>query len=366
MKARIVLAGLLVGLIMVEASAQRAEYDDMYFRGKDRERNKALEAEKAYASAKTSKAPEHKQDEVIPQEDDTANPTDSYSARSVNPEYVSRANSENASEDENNYYLEGYTPVSSNNNFNNSYYNNAATASNSYYGNSRYNDPFFNRGYGCNYCSPQMSWMITSSPYYPYGFYDSWMNPYYSGYGSGWSMSFMYGNYWSPYGSYGYGYPYYGGYSYPGYYTGGKAYYESPNTVNYGKRPSRHSAVVQPTERSVTRTRNTTADNVANVNINNGTRQRQTQDEYYVRPSRRSSTTTSNNPVQWSNSNSGNSDNNLPAQQHSSPSRSRDSYTPSSYTPSYSPSSTPSPSRGGSGNSGSGGGGSSPRPRGRD
>lgn len=361
MKTRVVLACLLVSILVTEVSAQRAEYDDMYFRAKDRERNKAIEAEKTYASAKTSKASKQKQDEIIPLEDDSSNPTDSYSARNVNPEYVSRSNSQNASEDESNYYLEGYTPASTGSTFTNSYYNNAALANNGYYASNLYNNRFFNRGYGCMYCGPQMNWMITSQPYYPYGFYDSWMNPYYSGYGSGLSMSFMYGNYWSPYASYGYPYSYYGGYGYPGYYTGGNTYYESPNTVNYGKRPSRHSAVVQPTERPVTRTRYTPTTNV--VNTTNGTRQRQAQDEYYVRPSRRPSTSTGDSPVQWSNSNSGNSSNNLPTQ-HSSPSRSRDSYTPSSYTPSYSPSSTPSPSRGGSGSSGSGGGGS--RPRGRD
>lgn len=360
MKARIVLAGLLVSMMVIEVSAQRAEYDDMYFRKKDREINKSIEAETAYASAKTKK---QKPDEVtLTEEENNSNPTDSYSARNVNPEYVSRSNSEKASEDESNYYLEGYAPVSTtnNSNFNNSYYNNANWAANSYYG-SR-NDFFFNRGYGCNYCSPQMSMMITSAPYYPYGYYDSWMNPYYPSYGSGWSLSFMYGNYWNPYGGYGYGNPY-GGYGYPVYYGGGSNYYE-PAVVNYGKRPSRHSAVVQPTERIDTRTRNTAAEN--NTMANSGNRTRQTQDEYYVRPSRRPSAY--DTPTQWSTGNTGNtSNNNSWTPPTTQPSRSRDSYNPPSYTPSpsYSPSS--SPSRGSSGgSSGGGGGGSSPRPRGRD
>jgi len=367
MKTKIVLAGLLVSMVAIEVSA-RQEYDDMYFRGKDREKNKSIGAETAYASAKTKK---QKPDEVfVPQEEDNLNPTDSYSARNINPEYVSRSNAEKASEDESNYYLQGYVPAStysnnnfnsSNNNFNNSYYNNANWASNSFYGGSRYD--YFNRGYGCGYCSPQMSWMITSSPFYSYNYYDPWMTPYYPAYGSsGLSLSFMYGS------GYGYGNPYYGGgYGYPGYY-GGNNYYESAPTVNYGKRPSRHSAVVQPTQRTDTRTRNTLAENSTrngnstDVSSNNRIRPRQTQDEYYVRPSRRSSAF--DNPSQL---NSGRPDNGLwSTPQNTQPSRRRDSYDPSpSSTPSFSPS-TPSPSRGGSGGSSGGGGGSAPRPRGRD
>src|SRR5690606_5567107 len=97
-----------------------------------------------------------------------------------------------------------------------------------------------------------------------------------------------YGN---PY--YGYGNSYYGGYygGYPGYYGG---YYESPRVVNYGKRPSRHSAVVQPTQR----TRTQAPGNIATVNSSNRTRQRQAQDEYYVRPVRRTSSSTFDNPAQ--------------------------------------------------------------------
>jgi hypothetical protein len=344
MKARIVVAGLLVSMMVVDVSAQRAEYDDMYFRGKDREKNSAIDAEDSFAKTKKQKS-----DAVALPEEDLSNPTDSYSARNVNPEYVSRSNSEQAGEDESNYYLEGYTPsASSASNFNNSYYNNANLAGSSYYANNGWNSPYYG---SCGYCDPFMT------PAYGYG-------PSY-GWRTGWSVSMTYGNYWNPYGGYGmynpyyggYGNHYYGGYGYPGYYGGGNYYYESPRVVNYGKRPSRHSAVVQPTQRAVTRSRNTIAENVTNVTSGNRTRPRQAQDEYYVRPSRRSSTTSVfTNPSPWNSGNSSRNGSSTPVS--TQPTRTRDSYNP----PSYTPSSSPSPSRGSSGGSG----GSSPRPRGRN
>lgn len=353
MKTRFVLAGLLVSMMVVEASAQRAEYDDMYFRGADREKNKAIEVEESY-SVKTKN---QKPDDRMVEEEDNTNPTDSYSARNVNPEYISRSNAEQASEDEGNYYLEGYTPgsTSSGNNFNNSYYNNANWARNSYYANSSmWNSPYYG---GMSFYDP---WM---SPAYGYG------SPY-GGWGTGWSIALMYGNAWGPYGGYGmynpysYGYnPYYGGYGYPGYYGGNNYYYESPRVVNYGKRPTRHSAVTQPTERVVSRSRNTAAGNPTSVVSGNTNRQRQTQDEYYVRPSRRSTSTMD----QSTQRNPRNTHNNSWTPPSTQPSRSRDTYDPPtrssspSYTPSSTPSYSPSRSSGGSG----GGGGSSPRPRGR-
>jgi hypothetical protein len=352
MKARIVLVALLVSMMVIEVSAQRAEYDDMYFRGKDREKNKAIDAEEAYASAKTTKNKKQKPDEVFVEEEEeenNVNPTDSYSARNVNPEYVSRSNSEKASEDEANYYLEGYTAptASSTSNFNNSYYNDATLANTNYYLNNSLGSPY----YGSCACNSYMN------PAYGYGY-----GPTY-GMGTGWSVTLTYGNYWSPYGGYGnpyyggYGSPYYGGYGYPNYY-GGNNYYEAPRVVNYGKRPSRHSAIVQTTQR--TRTRDTGSENVSSVNTSNRLRQRQTQDEYYVRPSRRTSTLGIDNLTQRNSGNTGNgNDWFTPSAQ---PSRSRESYNP----PSYTPSSSPSPSRGGNSGGSGGGGSSSPRPRGRN
>lgn len=366
MKTKIVLAGLLAILVVVKTAAQRAEFDDMYFRAKDREISKAVEAQEAYASAKTKK---QKAPDVLQEEEDYTNPTDSYSARNINPEYVSRSNAEQAGEDESNYFLEGYTPPTySDNNFNNSYYNNANWARSSYYGNAMWNSPYYGygmAGYGMGGMRYYDPWM---NPYYG-GFYDPWMMPSY-GYGfgpsygwrSGWSVSLTYGSFWNPYGGWygGYGNPYYGGYGYPGYYYGG-GYYESPRVVNYGKRPSRHSAVVQPTQR----TRTQPSNNVANTNSG---RTRQAQDDYYVRPVRRASSTSSTFDNSTQRSSSGTRSTwSTPS---STPTRSRDSYSSPTRTPSYTPSSSPSPSRGSSsGSSSSGGsrsssGSSSPRPRG--
>lgn len=373
MKTKIVLASLIVTLMVLEVSAQRAEYDDMYFRGKDRVKNKAIAAEENIPVAKNKK---QKSQESI-EEENNSNPTDSYSARNVNPEYISRENSEQASEDETNYYVEGYTPVSDNKfNYNNSYYNNTNWARNSYYANSGWSSPYYG---GCGYCN---SGMGMYSPF-SYGYVDPFMTPVY-GYGypsygwrSGWSVSFTYGNYWSPWGYGGYNpynnfyNPYYG-YGYSNYYYGGNNYTHEGTRPNYAKRPSRHSAVVSPTNRTETRTRGSIAGNSTNTNsgtVTSGrTRSRQPQADYYVRPARRTSLfdNSSTSPSYTRPSNNGNSRDffSAPAQRESS--RSRDFNSPSSghSSPSYSPPSSPSRSSGGS--SGGGGGGSSPRPRGRN
>lgn len=336
-------------LIVFQGVAQRGENDDMYFNSKDREKLSVTAAanDKIDSDYKAFKKKHFDESKEITE---TTNPTDSYSARNINPEYISRSNSEQASEDEQNYYLEGYKPntydsysaggytyyndsLNSNNNFN---YNNNLYGSSSMYGANSYNSY-------CGYCDP-------------------WMSPYYSG-GSGMmiSLSYMWGNggyynpYRNPYGYYnpysyypsGYGYsPYNSGYGYPSYY--GPSYYGSsePSGINYGKRPSRHSAIVQPMPRS--------SQNISSTTTTSGSvngRSRKTDDEYYVKPSRRVSS-------------------------FENTSESRDSYTrPTDYLrtressnssresrPTYSPpsrsSSSPSPSRS-SGSSGS-------RSRGRD
>lgn len=358
MKTKIVLAALLTTMVVLEVSAQR-EYDDMYFRGKDREKNKAIEADEALTPVKKKKQTpaEDAQDE-----DYYANPTDSYSARNVNPEYVSRSNSEQASDDEANYYSEDYQPATSDYNYNNSYYNNSNWARNRFYANSMWANPYYSPGF----YSP---WM---SPYGGFGYNDPWMTPYAGPYawGNSWTIAFGFGNYWGPgygygvgnglgfpYYGYQYGYGYgYGGYGYPNYYYGG-GYYESGRSVNYGKRPTQNSSAVSSTN---TRPGRQVASNSNNTNVSSGraTRVRQSQDEYYVRPSRRTTTTPSfdNNPSSTPSSRPSRYDNGETI-------RSRGGNNYPSQTPSYSPSS--SPSRGNSGGGSSGGGGGGARPRGR-
>jgi hypothetical protein len=358
MKTRIVLVSVAAGLIALSASAQRVENDDMYFTAKDREKSKAAEAEASLSTYSTKSNKNKKFDEVAVQEDNT-NPTDSYSARNVNPEYISRTNSEVASEDESDYYDEDYASSSDDRfNYSNSYNNNINWARSSWYANNFYS-PYYGGGYGM------------MNPYY-----DPWMmsSPYYGGYRSGWSLSLSYGfgNYYSPFGygfggGYGWGNPYSyygynsyygGGYGYPTYYYGNEG-----SGRTYGKRPSRHSAVVTPSRS--TAMRSNTASQI-NRNTNSvTTRSRQTQDEYYVRPSRRTYPTNSGRST-FSTPSSERSDRYIrPSNPDNNSGRTRE-FTPEpreSRTPSYAPSSSPSRSSGGSSGSG---GGSSPRPRGRN
>jgi len=302
MKTRIVIGSLMATLMTFQVIAQRAENDDMYFKSKDREK---LKAEKATATVSTDdkidsdyntfrKKHFDKNEEAAETASENVNPTDSYSARTINPEYISRSNAEQASEEEQNYYVEGYVPA-------NTYDSYSATNYNNNNNNLNYNNGYYNGnyGYGSNYGngsnygygSPYNS---LYSPYY--GSSNPWMSPYYGG-GSGlsFSLGYMMGSPGMNYGmSYGYGSssynpyncypsyysPYYNGYPTTSYYNGGT----DSSQPNYGKRPSRHSAIVSPTPRSTERvSSNTTRDGRSSG------RTRQPVDEYYVKPYKRTS-----------------------------------------------------------------------------
>lgn len=325
MKKIILFGSMLALLVGFQASAQRVENDDMYFNSKDREKVKSVEAE---GSLQTYSSPKKKKEvEPLNEGEETFNTMDSYS-RSTNPEYISRSNSDQASTDEQNYFVEGYTPNTydsySSTNYNNSMYpnnfNNNWGYANNYYGNNYYSPYDYNR-YGY---------------YNPYGAYG---NPY--SYGPGWTLSLGYYSGWGyGGGNYGWGSPYYNSYNpyYSPYSYGGYNYYGGGyerSNVTYGKRPSRHSAVVTPTQR-VVQTRTSSATNTSG-------RMRQTSDEYYVKPARRASNS------DWStisNTNSGSDSNG---------SRTRSSYSTPSRNGgnSYStPSRSSSPARSGGGGSG--------------
>ena len=289
MKTRIVIG--ILGLTLAGSIVMAQENDDMYFNSKDRQKQKAESVATTSVNQKidddynTFRKKHFDQDEKEVAE--TSNPTDSYSARTINPEYISRSNSEQASEDEQNYYEEGYAATtydaySSNNNGYNNY--NGGSSWNGNYG--YYNNPYsysYNNPY--SYYSPYNSIYPSNSfysPYYGYG-YNPWMSPHG---GSGWgiSMSYSFGSpyYYSPFGYSGYYSPYSSGWGYPGsyYYSGSEA-----SRVHYGKRPSRHSAIVLPTrqrpEREVTANTNGRTSN---------SRTRPASDEYYVKPFKRTST----------------------------------------------------------------------------
>ncbi|MEQ8423390.1 MAG: hypothetical protein RIA63_01680, partial [Cyclobacteriaceae bacterium] len=163
------------------------ETDDMYFNSKDRAE---LNAKKITADLGLTKRSD------VKDANSPINPTDSYSARNINPEYASRLNSGSEVQVENDYFLPDFQPTGINQNLSNcncsggSYYN-----PNSFYGGSAFNNPYYGNmgGFG--------------SPYG--GFYpSSWGYPSY-GYNSGLSMSMGYGlGGFNPgfYGGLGYGY----------------------------------------------------------------------------------------------------------------------------------------------------------------
>lgn len=237
-------------MIAFAASSQNVEQDDMYFRSKDR---KVLAASKPLTMNVSSRASEV---------NSPINPTDSYSARNVNPEYISQAkvNPSKATQTGTTYFVPNYTPTSVNQNI----YNNPANWN--YYGGG-YRPSYYGMnsmmGYGMNPMMMMGNGMSSfGNPYYsPMGYYDPFgYNAYgYNGfynYGGGFgyspglsfSMGMGYGgfnNYWgnSFYNNYGWG----GGYN--SFYGGGwnrptviiVTNGDSNGQVVYGKRTSRSS-----------------------------------------------------------------------------------------------------------------------------
>lgn len=236
------------------------EFDDMYFTAKDRAKiNQQARESMVLASAKEKGTSLQ-----------TINPSDSYSARNENPDYVAGAKTgSNANQSTSSYFSSSYIPK-----VNQNLYNcNCSNGYNSYGTSYSYGNPYFsNYGYGMNgFGSPYSS-------FYPYGYgmYGMGMSPGMSlgfGYGMG---SYMWGspsmNFWNSYygmGSYySYGYPYYGygyGYGMGGYYGGYSPYtvvnnYNADNTSNvvYGRRPNRGGSVVTQSS-YYTNSRNSTA-----------------------------------------------------------------------------------------------------------
>lgn len=318
--------------------AQGVEYDDMYFTSEDRAKLKAQRTgELAYNTPKKAK-------QLQWEEDENVNPTDSYSARNINPEYTAREHTQSAQAADQDYFVDNYQ-------YNRNQLNNWNNNFSSWYNNSWYRS---------NYYGPGIS--TWNSPYYGY---DSWNSPWndpmwaYNGWSS--SFSFHYGsswnygwggsyNYWNrPY--YGWNRPYdpYGMGWYAGSYWNNYRYPTTIVVVNpgeranvvYGKRPTRGTSIV--TERSNVRSRTNVANSVREDNSSGRvSTQSRKQDEYYNRYNRQRSTspsstydsrsnTQNNRSRSWNNSSwdSNNSYNN---------SRSNRSSTPTYSSPSYSPS----------------------------
>src|SRR5688572_4934775 len=123
MKSKVALLSLVSFLFTFAALAQGVEGDDMYFNSKDRAKLNAAKASQASLTASIKKA---KRETVA---EEPVNPTDSYSARNVNPEYEARTNAESAQSDNEDYFVNNYRYKNANelntwnNNFNNRYNN---------------------------------------------------------------------------------------------------------------------------------------------------------------------------------------------------------------------------------------------------
>jgi hypothetical protein len=316
---------IILGILSVFAGSVVAqEYDDMYFNKKDRAKVKeAKVSEREVVLARNEKKAVSKVEES-----DETNPTDSYSARNVNPEYTSRATSETAQNDDEDYFVNNYQYrrqaeySNFNNNFNNWY--NSPWYSSAYWGSGfnrwdSWNNPYYGAGYGSyydNWGSP------FANPYYRSG----WSSSFSFFMGSGWGMNQGWG---TPYGYWGSSYsslynPYYSSYYSPYYgYAGGGGWYR-PNQLIvverdrgyvYGKRSSRSGYVV--TDNNGNRTGGRTYTNTGSGSrSDNGARVRATntrQDDYYQRTSRTESrqqntsstgTTSGRSSTNWGDDNS--------------------------------------------------------------
>src|SRR5688500_16958509 len=144
MKSKALLLSLVSFLFTLAAVAQEVESDDMYFNSKDRAKLNATKATQAAVTASIKKA---KREAPVEQQEEI-NPTDSYSARNVNPEYEARTNAASAQSDNEDYFISNYRYRNANelNTWNNNF-------------NSRYS----NAWYSANYWGPSInSW---NSPY---------------------------------------------------------------------------------------------------------------------------------------------------------------------------------------------------------
>lgn len=245
MKIRITFLSLLAVSVTMVAAAQVVEYDDMYFNSKDRA--------KVLASKPLTLKNISSEHEVAT----SINPTDSYSARNVNPEYLSQSKvNPSGSAEPAPYFIPDYSPTAINQNLkssSSSSWNNCNCASS-------FNNPYYGSPYGSYY--PSMSSMYGYNPYgYGYNGFNSMYNSgwssmisigfgmgtgmggYYPYGGSSWGMGYGMGMGGSPLWNYGFNY-YGGGYGYNSYYPNNVVIINNDNNnrnVANGKRASRSS-----------------------------------------------------------------------------------------------------------------------------
>jgi hypothetical protein len=302
----------LLAFFTVVISVRAQEYDDMYFRSKDRAK---INADRLHA--------QNVQEEDVVQS--KINPTDSYSARNVNPEYTSRTRFNDTAKDDAPYFISGYNPVDPTGvNGNLSSYNPGGFYSPYYGNNSMFNNPY---GYGAGWGSSNPYRMGLMSSFgcmfggMGSGFYGSmgygsmWGSPYDMFWNNYYGMNNMWGSYYSPFNNY-YGYGYYG----RGYYPGTIVVInngDNGRNVSYQKRMNRSNNVNNIVDRS---SRN---DAISRDNGTVGGRTRSSandqQSQYYDRSWKRNTETTrtrtywednsntTNSRSSWSNGSNGNS-----------------------------------------------------------
>jgi hypothetical protein len=348
MKSRILITGCLIAASATAVIAQ--EYDDMYFNAKDRQ--------VFQASAKTT---QHSKKEKKTTDVRLVNPTDSYSARNVNPEYVSRQYASSVSQDEQNYFAADYQYQASTNY--SGWYNTYSTWNN-------------NPWYSMPSCLP--SWGYGSGYYGYYGYSNPWGNPYYYdsyygypasyGYYSGGSWGYGMGAYRpvSSWGGVGVGWAYHT-------YNPGPVIITNPNQSDaprsvYGKRSTRDNLPAYTQAQPRTREQDNTPRNnqpfVRTASSTTTTTQRQ--DDYYNRSYRTSQQSSPSRTSTYSNGSSGSSSGRSSTWSNpgNSGSNSRSWSSGSSGSSTSSPSYTPSRSSGGSSGGSSSGSGTNGRTRG--
>src|SRR6187551_3555473 len=101
MKTRFILLSIFSFILTSSAFAQ-VENDDMYFNSKDRAK---LNEERAKTLAYTAVSKDNNEDATEEADTDDA---DTYTSRNVNPEYISRSNSQTAQADNQDYYISNY------------------------------------------------------------------------------------------------------------------------------------------------------------------------------------------------------------------------------------------------------------------
>lgn len=354
---------ILMSCFTAASIAQEIEYDDMYFNSKDRELLNARKASAAYAYN------ENKNKAKDAEKADEGNPTDSYSSRNVNPEYVSRSKGKaSKNNDEGDYFVNDYRYQSGN------YYDNWNSGYNNWANDAWYSNRWSMAPYGSWY-SPYYAHNAWANPWCD-PFYSSFYSPYYS-YGWPGSYTYYYGSSWG-YNGFGWGMSYAWGNPYRGYwspYWGGRNTViiinndDNSRKVTYGKRSPRGGSYVLPKSNS-TRVRNTPPE----ATIDNGSRYsngRTTDNSRNTDGWRRSTNGSAATPVRSSSGNSGynrssnnsssgwnNSGNRSSSWGNSGSNSSSGSFQRSSSGSSSSPSYTPSRS------SGSSGGGTNGRSRG--